>query len=210
MIDCNKFFCHVFRFISNVLTGILMMRVLALYHQKKSLAIFLRTLFILDAAFTLGILLYGNINKESSVMELAEGVTTCVIKRNPHDVWGALSWATPMVYGLILMILALYKAAEYWKESGGFGQLSLVKVLLQDQVIYYFMVILCSAIDLILASESNVANVLLAGTLALLGSPSLLCVIGSHLLVHLKEAGEQGVNEGTSYRMTPVSSIGFS
>ncbi|EJC97509.1 uncharacterized protein FOMMEDRAFT_163062 [Fomitiporia mediterranea MF3/22] len=41
------------------------------------------------------------------------------------------------------------------------------------------------------------------------GSPSLLCVIGSHLLIHLKEAGERGMNEGTSYRLRTLSDIGF-
>ena len=33
-----------------------------------------------------------------------------------------------------------------------------------------------------------------------LGHPSLLCVLGSRLLVNLKEAGELGLNEGTNYR----------
>ncbi|EJD06090.1 uncharacterized protein FOMMEDRAFT_153453 [Fomitiporia mediterranea MF3/22] len=32
------------------------------------------------------------------------------------------------------------------------------------------------------------------------GNPALLCVLGSHLLINLKEAGELGVNGGTNYR----------
>ncbi|EJD04960.1 uncharacterized protein FOMMEDRAFT_154110 [Fomitiporia mediterranea MF3/22] len=41
------------------------------------------------------------------------------------------------------------------------------------------------------------------------GSPALLCVLGSHLLINLKEAGEMGVNEGTNYRSRVVSNIEF-
>ena len=33
-----------------------------------------------------------------------------------------------------------------------------------------------------------------------LGNPSLLCILGSRLLVNLKEAGKLGLNEGTNYR----------
>ncbi|KAH8106460.1 hypothetical protein DFH11DRAFT_1830605 [Phellopilus nigrolimitatus] len=103
------------------LADILLMRVLALYHQDKRLAACLRALFGLEAAFTLGILIYDNIYQETIVGELAEGVTFCGQTRNPPKVWDALSWATPMLYGIILMVLALYKAAEHWRETAGFG-----------------------------------------------------------------------------------------
>ena len=45
--------------------------------------------------------------------------------------------AVPMMYGLILLALALYNAAEYWKLSAGFRGLYLVRVLIQDQVLFY-------------------------------------------------------------------------
>lgn len=40
------------------------------------------------------------------------------------------------------------------------------------------------------------------------GNPSLLCVLGNHLLIHLKEAAEDGRNEGTSYK-PKMSSMSF-
>lgn len=43
----------------------------------------------------------------------------------------------PLVYEVILMILALYKAAAFWGASGGFTGFELVKVLIIDQVIYF-------------------------------------------------------------------------
>ena len=42
-----------------------------------------------------------------------------------------------------------------------------------------------------------------------LGNPSLLCILGSHLLIHLREAAEEGRNEGTSYRSKSFSAIEF-
>ncbi|KAH8106561.1 hypothetical protein DFH11DRAFT_1463405, partial [Phellopilus nigrolimitatus] len=176
---------------------ILLIRVLALYHQDKRLAACLRTLFGLEAAFLLGILIYSIIYEESkhifAVGELAEGITLCGENRTTPKVWGALSWATPVLYGIILMVLALYKAAEHWREMGGFNQFTLVKVLIQDQAIYFIMVIFCSVMEIV-SDQLNIRNVLLADLLAILGSPSLLCIVGSHLLVHLKEAGERGAN----------------
>ena len=37
------------------------------------------------------------------------------------------------------MILALYKATEYWKLSAGFKGFTLVKVLVLDQVVYFIL-----------------------------------------------------------------------
>lgn len=42
-----------------------------------------------------------------------------------------------MIYGVILMALALYKAVEYWRMSRGFKGFTLVKVLIVDQVMYF-------------------------------------------------------------------------
>ncbi|KAH8109865.1 hypothetical protein DFH11DRAFT_891001 [Phellopilus nigrolimitatus] len=188
---------------------ILLMRVLALYHQDERLAACLRTLIGLEAAFGLGLLIYDIIYQGIAEGELAKGVTICGENRAPPKVWSALSWAAPMLYAVILMVLALYKAAEHWRETAGFSHFTLVKVLIQDQAIYFIMVIFCSVMETI-SVQLDVTNAVLGDLLSILGSPSLLCILGSHLLVHLKEAGERGVNGGTSYRMKTMSSIGFS
>lgn len=52
-------------------------------------------------------------------------------------------------------------------------------------------------------------STLLENVFNTVGSPSLLCVLGSHLLIHLREAAEEGLNEGTSYRLYSVSAIDF-
>ncbi|KAH8109719.1 hypothetical protein DFH11DRAFT_513647 [Phellopilus nigrolimitatus] len=176
---------------------------------NKRLAACLRTLFGLEAAFTLGVIIYDTIYEEIIVKELAKGVTSCGTNRGPPNVWDALSWAAPMVYAVILMVLSLYKAAEHWRETAGFSQFTLVKVLIQDQAIYFIMVIFCSVMQIV-ADQLYIPNALLAELLNVLGNPSLLCVLGSRLLVHLKEAGERGANGGTSYRMRTMSNIEFS
>ncbi|KAH8109716.1 hypothetical protein DFH11DRAFT_1515250 [Phellopilus nigrolimitatus] len=163
---------------------ILLIRVLALYHQDKRLGACLRTLFGLEAVFLLGIIIYNPIHEEYIVGELDEGVTFCENSINPPKVWNSLSWlvlvAAPMLYETILMVLALYKAAEHWRETAGFNQFALVKVLVQDQAIYFIMVIFCSVVEII-AYQLFIPNVFLANLLNVLGNPSLLCILGSHL-----------------------------
>ncbi|KAH8109349.1 hypothetical protein DFH11DRAFT_944844 [Phellopilus nigrolimitatus] len=187
---------------------ILLMRVLALYHQDKNLTVCLRTLFGLEAAFVLGTLIYTAIYEEYFVGRLAEGVTVCLVARSPN-IWGKLAWAIPMLYAIILMVLAIYKAAQHWRESVGFSQSNLLTVLIQDQAIYFTLVITCSVMRIV-AEQFYITNILLSYLMSALGNPSLLCVLGSHLLVHLKEAGERRANGGTSYRMTTMSSMRFS
>ena len=43
----------------------------------------------------------------------------------------------PLAFGTLLMTLAIYKAAEYWRLSSGFKGFLLVRVIIQDQILYY-------------------------------------------------------------------------
>lgn len=45
--------------------------------------------------------------------------------------------------------------------------------------------------------------------LSALGSPTLLCILGSRMFFNLKEAGEQGVNVGTNWSSFSHSAIHF-
>ncbi|KAH8109358.1 hypothetical protein DFH11DRAFT_944898 [Phellopilus nigrolimitatus] len=186
---------------------ILLMRVLALYHQNKKLDACLKIILGLEAAFVLGTVIYTIIYQENSVGRLAEGVTICMVNRN-LNIWGALFWAVPMLYAIILMVLALYKAVQHWRELAAFSQFNLLTVLIRDQAIYFALVIYCSVVGIVAVQLFN-PNTFLSILLTALGSPSLLSVLGSHLLVHLKEAGERRANGGTSYRMTTMSSMRF-
>ena len=53
-----------------------------------------------------------------------------------------------MTYGVILLVLAAYKAAEYWRLSAGFKGFTLVKILIVDQMMYYVLWVFLSATEL--------------------------------------------------------------
>ena len=63
---------------------------------------------------------------------------------------------------------------------------------------FHARVMLISAMNILKCYIPN--TLILCGMTTVLGSPSLLSVVGSIILVNLKEAGERGQNEGTSYR----------
>lgn len=66
--------------------------------------------------------------------------------------------------------------------------------------------IFCSAAN-ILGNITKFSS-FFAYVLNVCGTPTLICVVGNHLLIHLREAGEVGVNAGTSYRLR-ISAINF-
>ncbi|KAH8109385.1 hypothetical protein DFH11DRAFT_1515640 [Phellopilus nigrolimitatus] len=192
-----------------IVSDILLMRVLALYHQTdKKLTTCLRTLFGMEAAFGLGLLVYSNIFEEISVGRLAEDAAVCLLNRSPK-VWGALACVVTLLYAIILMVPALSKAAQHWRESAGFSQFNLLKVLIQDQAIYFLLAIFCSVMGIV-SYQFDIRGSLLVNLLSLLAYPRLLSALGSYLLIHLKEAGERRASGGTSFRMRTMTSIGFS
>lgn len=60
-----------------------------------------------------------------------------------------------------------------------------------------------------LVDDLVVLDTFLENIFDVLGSPSLLCVLGNHLLIHLREAAEEGRNEGTSFGLKSPSGIHF-
>ena len=71
-------------------------------------------------------------------------------------------------------------------------------------------VLVCSLANII-ELKVELEDDFLAGVLQAIGNPSFLSVLGSHLLINLKEAGELGLNEGTNYRpdSRSISDIDF-
>ena len=69
-------------------------------------------------------------------------------------------------------------------------------------------VIFCS-IFAILADRFDESTSVAADVFTGLGSPTLLCILGNHMLFNLKEAAEHGVNVGTNWASYSHSTIGF-
>ncbi|KAL5524819.1 hypothetical protein ACEPAF_9965 [Sanghuangporus sanghuang] len=141
---------------------ILMIRVLALYSQDKRLTIVLNALLTLEAIAKFALFIYLNVLERIAIFGLAKDVTFCGTNASFSLPAAIIDWVIPLVYGLILLVLALYKAAEYWRLSAGFKGFTLVKVLIQDQVMYFALVIACCVFN-IMEFEVYFANVLLAG-----------------------------------------------
>ncbi|KAL5524827.1 hypothetical protein ACEPAF_9973 [Sanghuangporus sanghuang] len=189
---------------------ILMIRVLALYSKDARLSTCLTLMLMLEAVIKLALLIYLELIEHNTIGVLAKNVTVCGEDSPPAWQLGMIDWMAPMTYGAILMILALYKAAEYWKVSAGFKGFMLVKVLIRDQVLYFMLAIACS-IFAIIEFRVVVSNDFAAAILTALGNSSFLTILGNRMLFNLKEAGERGQNEGTSYRSPSraISDIDF-
>ncbi|KAL5524841.1 hypothetical protein ACEPAF_9987 [Sanghuangporus sanghuang] len=192
------------------IANILIIRVLALYSQNRALSICLKLLLALEASFKIALINYLDVTEHIAIGGLAEGVTVCTLDTIPPWQWGMIDWMIPVGYGVVLMGLALYKASAYWKESAGFRGLTLAKVLVRDQVLYFMLVISCSVVA-VLSFKVQIENQVLSNILSSLGNPALLSLLGTRMLFNLKEAGERGQNEGTSYRVQSgtVSEINF-
>ncbi|PAV16747.1 hypothetical protein PNOK_0836700 [Pyrrhoderma noxium] len=149
----------------------------------------------------------GSVGAESISDTLSVCTETGDIEEN---LWylALTDWLFAMFVGLVLMALALYKAAIYWKESSGFKGFTLIRVAIRDQGIYYLLVIACCILNTtgpFVISQKPILDVILVG----LGNPTFLSVLGSRLLFNLKEAGEYGVNIGTNYRSNTLSQLQF-
>ncbi|KAH8111439.1 hypothetical protein DFH11DRAFT_1613139 [Phellopilus nigrolimitatus] len=187
---------------------ILLIRVLALFDNKKNIATCLRILFGVEAVFMLGLHLYYTVFEQIAV-GVGLGFAFCGTENLEYPpIVKTLYWTAPLLFELVMMTLALYKAAQLWKATAGIEGMSLVKVLIQDQVIYFVMIMMCS-IAKVCNYWTLVQSTPVTVILTLLGTTTLLCIIGSQMMVHLKEAGERGVKGGTSYRMETVTSITF-
>ncbi|EJC99054.1 uncharacterized protein FOMMEDRAFT_161282 [Fomitiporia mediterranea MF3/22] len=174
---------------------ILVIRVLALYAHDRTLSACLMTLLLLEAGFKVGMSIYLDNSQHIVAAGLANSNKHPFCDNMSFPTWwlGLIDWVVPMVFGVILMALALYKAAEYWRESAGFQGFTLVKVLIQDQLIYFSFVVFCAVINII-NFRIEVSSPFTANVLICFGNPSFLCVLGSRMIVNLKEAGEEGRN----------------
>ncbi|OCB87155.1 hypothetical protein A7U60_g5669 [Sanghuangporus baumii] len=208
-------FCNFAQWTKNI-ANILMIRVLALYSQgllkmqyaeplahvipDRTLSICLKMLLALSAGSKLGLVLYINYSVDVGISSLPGDVVVCSQDGFVSWQWGVVDWILPMAYGVILNVLALYKAAEYWRLSAGFKGFTLVRVLIQDQLLYFAIVIACCMFN-IMEFRLQFSSDFLSNVFNAFGNPAFLSVLGSRMLFNLKVAGERGQNQGTSYRV---------
>ena len=120
------------------------------------------------------------------------------------------------------MMLALYKATEYWRAESGFHGFKLVRIVIADQVLYFtacvaigkastslthlsYRALACSLFSIL--QFVKIDNEVLSNVFEGLGSPTLLCILGSHMMFNLKEAGERGLNVGTNLKSIALTTM---
>ena len=128
-----------------------------------------------------------------------------------------------IIYGFFLLALALFKVIGHWRQHGFRGS-RLVLVLIKDQVLYSIVLVLAISTfktDVLMlsraicvdafgiAEDETLTSFVPSNIFAALGSPVLLCILGSHMFFNLKEAAEHGVNVGTNWSSYSHSVIRF-
>ncbi|EJD02268.1 uncharacterized protein FOMMEDRAFT_21024 [Fomitiporia mediterranea MF3/22] len=113
--------------------------------------------------------------------------------------------ALPTANGFLLLCLTLYKAAEFPRRSEGFKGFELVRIIAQDQMIYFCWFMLLAVLRIVsLTIKNRTAAVFLLST----SNPASLCILGDLLLINLKEAGSRllcdRTNYGTSYLIEEI------
>ncbi|EJC99700.1 uncharacterized protein FOMMEDRAFT_160128 [Fomitiporia mediterranea MF3/22] len=121
------------------------------------------------------------------VVHIEPNFSFCDKKNSPPPAVYIARWILPMLYGLILLGLALHRANRLRKISR--NRSSLLKILVLDQGIYYLFVILCCVFR-ILVEQEVIKNWLALNVVSYFGSPIFLTVLGSQMLLRLKEVGD--------------------
>lgn len=185
---CITYWSHV---VANWITillidYILLKRVVALYLHKRNINYALHVLFFLEALIELALLIYVNLYQGLTIGQLADGARICMFVNVVPANWGVAFWIVPMVYEVLLMFLALHRAGQHLRVVRGLSGSRLIKILLKDQAIYFLLVVSCSVAN-IAANRISGNGFLVPFLLNVLGSPSLLSVLGSHILFHLNQ-----------------------
>ena len=133
--------------------------------------------------------------------------------------------ALPLAFGMLLLVLALLMITRNGKQQGLHAS-QLMIVMIKDQVVYFIASVGWLPVQIstehtnvvTLSRAVGVATFAIAGTdktlsfvsstvLQVLGSPTLLCILGSHMFLNLKEAAEHDVNSDTmcsTYLSSPI------
>ncbi|KAI5115185.1 hypothetical protein M0805_002068 [Coniferiporia weirii] len=116
-------------------------------------------------------------------------VTGCEVTLDIPQLMAVLYWIPPTVFELILLVLSVRKGAEFWRVTAGLNGFKLMHVLIRDQVVYFALVLACGVANTILIYvEIGFAGVGIEFT-----NTVAPCILGSYILINLKEAAERDV-----------------
>jgi len=138
-------------FLLSVATGhfILIMRLYALYDQKKNILRILQITFVFTyaIAFAFGVLTVTEL--ESNILWLPLIAHECILTTRPRFLVGF--WAPQVVFELFMFVLTVVNAAERPRRA----QSKLMAVLNRDGFIYFFVVFGIRFVNLVLSTLPN-------------------------------------------------------
>lgn len=189
---------------------ILMLRVVALWGNSmlmslnlclplltfigKTLSIGLKTVIFLEVVTRFSIIIKYFTIDHTQAYVLAAGATYCGASSDEYTVIdniGLIDWVIHLSVSSILLVLALYRTAGMWRSSG-----DLVHIIIRDQLLFYFVAIFCSVINIINYEVISFGESIELYVLPVLGNTGYMCLLGSRILINLKEAGKTEINDG--------------
>ncbi|KAI5116273.1 hypothetical protein M0805_002619 [Coniferiporia weirii] len=170
---------------------ILLIRVIALYERSQKLTVCLSSLFVVEAAVMLWCLvrIQLDIGIGISIGSAVGNAAECGITLDIPQLMFVLYWIPPTVFELVLLMLSVRKCAEFWRETAGLKGFKLMHVLIRDQVVYFALVLACGVANVILIYVDE--GVTSAG--AIFTNATVPCILGSRILINLREAAGRNV-----------------
>ncbi|KAI5116374.1 hypothetical protein M0805_008687 [Coniferiporia weirii] len=167
---------------------ILLIRVIALYERSRKLTVCLSSLFVAEAAVMLWFSVRIQLGIGMPITRIGDA-TECGIITDVTQLMSVLYWIPPTVFELVLLVLSVRKGAEFWRITAGLKGFKLMHVLIRDQVVYFALVLACGVANAILIYvDMGVAGVGIEFT-----NPIAPCILGSRILINLREAAGQNV-----------------
>ncbi|EJD07025.1 uncharacterized protein FOMMEDRAFT_152366 [Fomitiporia mediterranea MF3/22] len=120
---------------------------LNVYDKKR--AKYVKSLLVFEIAATFGILLYLSIVAgKTHIQEYPGGLTLCSESLTLYPVITTVYWGIIFIYQILAASLAFYQSIQLHNTLGVRGT-SLVKVIIQDQGTYVFLVLICTGANLV-------------------------------------------------------------
>ncbi|KAI5115162.1 hypothetical protein M0805_002674 [Coniferiporia weirii] len=167
---------------------ILLIRVIALYERSQKLTVCLFSLLVAEAA----VMLWCSVRIQLSIgkpITRIGNATECGLIVDVPQLMLVLYWLPPTVFELALLVLSVRKAAEFWRVTAGLKGLKLVHVLVRDQIAYFALILAFGLANAILTC----VDIGVAGVGMGFPNPIVPCILGSRILINLREVAGRNV-----------------
>ncbi|KAL5525200.1 hypothetical protein ACEPAF_9069 [Sanghuangporus sanghuang] len=179
----------------------LYLRIRALYSLEpkgKRMARYIFVLFLIEASVALGILIHEVTTHTVTAMELL-GFSYCDVAQAPDAAESSLMWIVVLLYQIIAATLSVLKAVRLHRTLGlrGARLVRVITVLIDER---FPSILICGIFNLIGALDLSLPAPVQV-LYCTIGNTSVLSLVGSRMLINLKQAAEETPGEGGSLRL---------